>query len=132
MDWYFTPTLFNFKSRDRSLGLTGGTITDLTSSYGFEGDFLNGGPQISDDYKYMTFDGTDDRILFPSTNAESLQIQQPFYRYKPKTFTLSAWVKSGSTGAGVMFFGGGNDYFLKIPALTATTYSDRNLHRSNW
>jgi len=115
---------FNFKSRDRSLGLTGGTITDLTSSYGFEGDFLNGGPQISDDYKYMTFDGTDDRILFPATSVESLQIQQPFYRYKPKTFTLSAWVKSGSTGAGVMFWGGGNDYFLKIPALTSTTYTE--------
>jgi hypothetical protein len=48
----------------------------------------------------------------------------PFYRYKPKTFTFSAWVKSGTTGGGgAMFFGGGNDRFLKIPALTATTYT---------
>jgi len=112
---------FNFKSRDRSLGSTGGTITDLTSSYGFEGTFTNE-PEVSNDYKYITFDGTDDFILFPSSGIETLQEQQPFYRYKPKTFTLSAWVKSGTTGGGgVMFFGGGNDRFLEIPALTATT-----------
>jgi len=112
---------FNFKSRDRGLGLTGGTITDLTSSYDFEGTFTNE-PQVSNDYKYITFDGTDDFILFPSSSAEESQLQQPFYRYKPKEFTLSAWVKSGSTnGGGVIFWGGGNDYFLQIPALTATT-----------
>ena len=116
---------FNFKSRNRSVGLTGGTIIDLTSSsYGFEGTFTNE-PQVSNDYKYITFDGTDDFILFPFSSPESFQIQQPFYRYKPRTFTLSAWVKSGTTGGGgVMFFGGGNDYFLKIPALTATTYTE--------
>jgi hypothetical protein len=112
---------FNFKSRDRSVGLTGGTIVDLTSSYGFEGTFTNE-PDVSNDYKYINFDGTDDFILFPSSSAESIQKQMPFYRYKPKTFTFSAWVKSGTTGGGgVMFFGGGNDRFLKIPALTATT-----------
>ena len=113
---------FNFKSRNRSVGLTGGTIIDLTSSsYGFEGTFTNE-PEVSNDYKYITFDGTDDFILFPYSSAESIQEQMPFYRYKPKTFTMSAWVKSGTTGGGgVMFFGGGNDYFLKIPALTATT-----------
>ena len=113
---------FNFKSRNRSVGLTGGTIIDLTSSsYGFEGTFTNE-PEVSNDYKYITFDGSDDFILFPYSSAESIQEQMPFYRYKPKTFTMSAWVKSGTTGGGgVMFFGGGNDYFLKIPALTATT-----------
>ncbi|MCH9690296.1 MAG: LamG domain-containing protein, partial [Gammaproteobacteria bacterium] len=114
---------FNFKSRDRSEGLTGGTIVDLTSSYGFEGTFTNE-PEVSNDYKYITFDGTDDFILFPYSSAESFQEQMPFYRYKPKTFTFSSWVKSGTTGGGgVMFFGGGNDFFLKIPALTATTYT---------
>jgi len=114
---------FNFKSRDRSEGLTGGTIVDLTSSYNFEGTFTNE-PEVSNDYKYITFDGTDDFILFPYSSAESLQEQMPFYRYKPKTFTFSSWVKSGTTGGGgVMFFGGGNDFFLKIPALTATTYT---------
>lgn len=115
---------FNFKSRNRSEGLSGGTIVDLTSSsYGFEGTFTNE-PEVSNDYKYITFDGTDDFILFPYSSAESIQEQMPFYRYKPKTFTFSAWVKSGTTGGGgVMFFGGGNDYFLKIPALTATTYT---------
>ncbi len=117
--FYVDP--FNFKSRSRSLPLTGGTIIDLTSSYDFEGTFTNE-PEVSDDYKYITFDGTDDFILFPYSSAESIQEQMPFYRYKPKTFTFSAWVKSGTTGSGgVMFFGGGNDYFLKIPALTATT-----------
>ena len=35
---------------------------------------------------------------------------------------MSAWIKSGTTGpGGVMFWGGGNDYFLKTPALTAST-----------
>lgn len=114
---------FNFKSRDRSQGLSGGTIIDLTSSYNFEGTFTNE-PEVSNDYKYITFDGTDDFILFPYSSGESFQLQMPFYRYKPKTFTFSAWVKSGTTGGGgVMFFGGGNDFFLKIPALTATTYT---------
>ena len=114
---------FNFKSRSRTLPLTGNTIINLTSSYGFEGTFTNE-PEVSNDYKYITFDGTDDFILFPTSSSDSIQIQQPFYRYKPKTFTFSAWVKSGTTGGGgVMFFGGGNDYFLKIPALTATTYT---------
>ena len=114
---------FNFKSRSRSLPLTGSTIIDLTSSYNFEGTFTNE-PEVSNDYKYITFDGTDDYILFPFSSAESIQLQMPFYRYKPKTFTFSAWVKSGTTGGGgVMFFGGGNDFFLKIPALTATTYT---------
>jgi hypothetical protein len=98
---------FNFKSRNRSEGLSGGTIVDLTSSsYGFEGTFTNE-PEVSNDYKYITFDGTDDFILFPYSSAESIQEQMPFYRYKPKTFTFSAWVKSGTTGGGgVMFFGG--------------------------
>ena len=114
---------FNFKSRDRSIGFTGGTIVDLTSRYDLEGIFDNE-PTVSDDYKYITFDGTDDRIRFEAyTSAESFQIKQPFYRSKPQTFTLSAWVKSGTSGAGVMFWGGGNDYFLKIPPLTATTYT---------
>ncbi len=115
---------FNFKSRDRSEGLSGGTILDLTSSsYGFEGTFTNE-PDISNDYKYINFDGSDDFILFPYSSAESFQAPMPFYRYKPKTFTFSAWVKSGTTGGGgIMFFGGGNDFFLKIPALTATTYT---------
>lgn len=114
---------FNFKSRSRSLPLTGGTIIDLTSSYDFEGTFTNE-PDVSNDYKYINFDGTDDFILFPSSGIETIQVQQPFYRYKPKTFTFSAWIKSGTTGGGgVMFFGGGNDRFLKIPALTATTYT---------
>ena len=114
---------FNFKSRSRSLPLTGGTIIDLTSSYNFDGTFTDE-PEVSNDYKYISFDGTDDYILFPFSSAESIQLQQPFYRYKPKTFTFSAWVKSGTTGGGgVMFFGGGNDFFLKIPALTATTYT---------
>ena len=114
---------FNFKSRSRSLPLTGGTIIDLTSSYNFEGTFTDE-PEVSNDYKYITFDGSDDYILFPFSSAESFQVQMPFYRYKPKTFTFSAWVKSGTTGGGgVMFFGGGNDFFLKIPALTATTYT---------
>ena len=121
--FYVDP--FNFKSRDRSLGLTGGTIFDLTSSYGFEGTFTNE-PTLSTDYKYIDFDGTDDYIIFPAGTTSPLE--QPFVNYKPKTFTLSAWVKSGTTGsgvssAGVMFWGGGNDYFLKIPALTATTYT---------
>ena len=114
---------FNFKSRNRSEGLSGGTIIDLTSAYDFEGTFTNE-PEVSNDYKYITFDGTDDYILFPTSSAESIQEQMPFYRYKPKTFTFSAWVKSGTTGGGgVMFFGGGNDLFLKIPSLTATTYT---------
>jgi len=113
---------FNFKSRDRSEGLSGGTIVDITSSsYGFEGTFTNE-PEVSNDYKYITFDGSNDFILFPYSSAESFQLPMPFYRYKPKTFTMSAWVKSGTTGGGgIMFFGGGNDFFLKIPALTATT-----------
>jgi len=123
---------FNFKSRSRSLPLTGNTIIDLTSSYNFAGTFQNEDtppsgttPSISSDFKYINFDGTDDRIIFPWVgNLEEFQIQQPFYRYKPKTFTLSAWVKSGTTGGGVMFWGGGNDYFLKIPPLTATTYTE--------
>ena len=130
--FYIDP--LNFKSRSRDLSLTGGTVFDLTSSYPFTGDLLNSPttppsppsppPIVSNNYKYITFDGTDDFILFPSNSSESLQVQQPFYRYKPKTFTFSAWVKSGTTGGGgVMFFGGGNDYFLKIPALTATTYT---------
>ena len=135
---------FNFKSRDRSLGLTGGTITDLTSSYGFAGTLKNedappsgNTPSISSDFKYINFDGNDDRIIFPWVSSlESFQIQQPFYRYKPKTFTFSAWVKSGTTGGGVMFFGGGNDYFLKIPALTATTSYTPNVYTGvigeNW
>jgi hypothetical protein len=114
---------FNFKSRNRSEGLSGGTIIDLTSAYDFEGTFTNE-PEVSNDYKYITFDGTDDFILFPTSSSELIQEQQPFYRYKPKTFTFSAWVKSGTTGGGgVMFFGGGNDRFLKIPSLTATTYT---------
>ena len=117
--FYIDP--FNFKSRNKSVGLTGGTIIDLTSSYDFAGTFTNE-PEVSNDYKYITFDGTDDFILFPYSSAESFQEQMPFYRYKPKTFTFSSWVKSGTTGGGgVMFFGGGNDFFLKIPALTATT-----------
>ena len=118
---FYTDPL-NFKSRNRSEGLSGGTIVDITSSsYGFEGTFTNE-PEVSNDYKYITFDGTDDFILFPYSSAESIQEQMPFYRYKPKTFTMSAWVKSGTTGSGgVMFWGAGNDYFLKIPALTATT-----------
>ena len=112
---------FNNKSRDKSLPLTGGTITDLTSSYKFKGTLTNE-PDVSNDYKYINFDGTDDFIIFPYSSAESIQEQMPFYRYKPKTFTMSAWVKSGTTGGGgVMFWGAGNDYFLKIPALTATT-----------
>ena len=121
---------FNFKSRDRSLGLTGGTITDLTSSYNFAGTLQNEDtpptgttPSISSDFKYINFDGADDRIIFPWSNSEELQLQQPYYRYKPKTYTLSAWVKSGTTGGGVMFWGGGNDYWLQTPPLTATTYS---------
>jgi len=114
---------FNFKSRNRSEGISGGTIIDLTSAYDFEGTFTNE-PIVFNNYKYITFDGTDDYIIFPSSSSESIQEQQPFYRYKPKTFTFSAWVKSGTTGGGgVMFFGGGNDLFLKIPALTATTYT---------
>lgn len=127
--FYIDP--FNFKSRNRSLPLTGDTIIDLTSSYYFAGDLVNmtfpspftgTTPDISSNFKYINFDGTDDNILFPSSSAEESQLQQPFYRYKPKEFTLSAWVKSGSTnGGGVMFWGGGNDYFLQIPALTATT-----------
>ena len=117
--FYLDP--FNFKSRDRDLGLTGGTIIDLTSSTPFGGTFFNE-PTISSDFKYITFDGTDDFIRFPSNSGEAVQLQQPFYRYKPKTFTMSAWVKSGTTGqGGVMFWGGGNDYFLKTPALTAST-----------
>jgi hypothetical protein len=117
--FYIDP--LNFKSRDRSEGLSGGTIVDITSSYNFEGTFTNE-PEVSNNYKYITFDGTDDFILFPYSSGESFQLQMPFYRYKPKTFTFSAWVKSGTTGGGgVMFFGGGNDFFLKIPALTATT-----------
>lgn len=120
--FYIDP--FNFKSRDRSLGLTGGTIVDLTSPYGFEGTFDNE-PTLSTDYKYITFDGTDDRIRFGSySSAETFQLIQPFYRYKPKTFTLSAWVKSGTSGGGVMFWGGGNDLFLQTPPLTATTYAE--------
>jgi len=119
---FYTDPL-NFKSRSRSLPLTGNTIIDLTSSYNFEGTFTNE-PEVSNDYKYITFDGTDDFIEFPYSSAESIQEKFPFYRYKPKTFTFSAWVKSGTTGGGgVMFFGGGNDRFLKIPALTATTYT---------
>ena len=119
----FYTDSFNFKSRDRSEGLSGGTIVDITSSYNFEGTFTNE-PEVSNDYKYITFDGTDDFILFPTSSSELIQEQQPFYRYKPKTFTFSAWVKSGTTGGGgVMFFGGGNDRFLKIPSLTATTYT---------
>ena len=119
--FYIDP--LNFKSRDRSEGLSGGTIVDITSSYNFEGTFTNE-PEVSNDYKYITFDGTDDFILFPTSSSELIQEQQPFYRYKPKTFTFSAWVKSGTTGGGgVMFFGGGNDRFLKIPSLTATTYT---------
>ena len=99
---FYTDT-FNFKSRDRSEGLSGGTIVDLTSSYGFEGTFTNE-PEVSNDYKYITFDGTDDFILFPYSSAESVQLPMPFYRYKPKTFTMSAWVKSGTTGAGGVMF----------------------------
>ena len=107
--FYVDP--FNLKSRDKGLGLTGGTIIDLTSSHDLEGTFTNE-PIISSDFKYITFDGTDDFILFPFSSSETIQIQQPFYRYKPKTFTMSAWVKSGTTGGGgVMFWGGGNDYF---------------------
>lgn len=128
--FYIDP--LNFKSRSRDLSLTGGTVFDLTSSYPFTGDLLNSPttppsppsppPIVSNNYKYITFDGTDDYIIFPYSSAESIQVQMPFYRYKPKTFTMSAWVKSGTTGGGgVMFFGGGNDYFLKVPALTATT-----------
>lgn len=127
--FYIDP--LNFKSRSRSLPLTGDTIIDLTSSYYFAGDLVNSTfpspftgttPDISSNFKYINFDGTDDNILFPYSSAESFQEQMPFYRYKPKTFTMSAWVKSGTTGGGgVMFFGGGNDFFLKIPALTATT-----------
>lgn len=117
--FYVDP--FNLKSRDKGLGLTGGTIIDLTSSHDLEGTFTNE-PIISSDFKYITFDGTDDFILFPFSSSETIQIQQPFYRYKPKTFTMSAWVKSGTTGGGgVMFWGGGNDYFLKNPPLTAST-----------
>jgi hypothetical protein len=117
--FYIDP--FNFKSRDKGLGLTGGTIIDLTSSHDLEGTFTNG-PIISSDFKSVTFDGTDDFILFPFSPNELIQVQQPFYRYKPKTFTMSAWVKSGTTGGGgVMFWGGGNDYFLKNPPLTAST-----------
>jgi len=119
----FLVDSFNPNSRDRTLPLTGDTIINLNSFYGFEGTFTNE-PEVSNDYKYITFDGSDDYILFPFSSAESFQVQMPFYRYKPKTFTFSAWVKSGTTGGGgVMFFGGGNDFFLKIPALTATTYT---------
>lgn len=117
--FYVDP--FNFKSRDRDLGLTGGTIFDLTSSFPMTGTFENE-PTISSDFKYVTFDGTDDFILFGSNSLEYLQLQQPFYRYKPKTYTMSAWVKSGTTGGGgIMYWGGGNDYFLEAPALTAST-----------
>ena len=119
----FLVDSFNPNSRDRTLPLTGDTIINLNSFYGFEGTFTNE-PEVSNDYKYITFDGSDDYIFFPYSSAESFQVQMPFYRYKPKTFTFSAWVKSGTTGGGgVMFFGGGNDLFLKIPALTATTYT---------
>jgi hypothetical protein len=119
----FLVDSFNPSSRDRTLPLTGDTIVNLTSFYDFEGTFKNE-PEVSNDYKYISFDGSDDYILFPYSSAESFQLRMPFYRYKPKTFTFSAWVKSGTTGGGgVMFFGGGNDFFLKIPALTATTYT---------
>ena len=143
--FYIDP--FNFKSRNRSLPLTGDTIIDLTSSYYFAGDLLNSPttppsppsppPIVSNNYKYITFDGTDDYIIFPSNSSESLQVQQPFYRYKPKTFTFSAWVKSGTTGGGgVMFFGGGNDWWLQTPALTATTSYTPNVYTGvigeNW
>lgn len=126
--FYIDP--FNFKSRNRSLPLTGNTIIDLTSSYNFSGTLQNEDtpptgttPSISSDFKYINFDGADDRIIFPWSNSEELQLQQPYYRYKPKTYTLSAWVKSGTTGGGVMFWGGGNDNWLQTPPLTATTYS---------
>jgi len=124
---FYTDPL-NFKSRSRGLDLTGGTITDLTSSYNFAGTLQNEDtpptgttPSISSDFKYINFDGADDRILFSSGTNKPLE--QPFVKYKPKTFTFSAWVKSGTTGGGVMFFGGGNDFFLQTPPLTATTYS---------
>ena len=109
---------FNFKSRSRSLPLTGDTIIDLTSSYYFAGDLVNmtfpspftgTTPDISSNFKYINFDGTDDNILFPSNTLNDTPLKQPFVRYKPKTYTLSAWVKSGTTGGGVMFWGGGND-----------------------
>ena len=131
--FYIDP--FNFKSRNRSLPLTGDTIIDLTSSYYFAGDLVNmtfpspftgTTPDISSNFKYINFDGTDDNILFPSNTLNDTPLKQPFVRYKPETYTLSAWVKSGTTstgtgGAGVMFWGGGNDWWLQTPALTATT-----------
>lgn len=115
---------FNFKSRSRNIGLTGGSIVDLTSSYDFSGTFINE-PEISSNYKYITFDGTDDEISFPQNATEEIQRQQPYVRYKPKEFTISVWVKSGSTGGGgAIFWGGANDYWLDIPPLTATTYTN--------
>ena len=126
--FYVDP--LNFKSRDRYVGLTGGTIVNLTSSYGFSGELLNDTlpsgttPLISSDYKYINFDGIGANISFFGGGTELSQLQQPYFRYKPQTFTFSAWIKSGTTGpGGVMYWAGANDYWLQTPALTATTYT---------
>jgi len=113
---------FNFKSRDRSFIPSGGTIDDISKDKRMSGTLING-IYISDDYKSINIDGTDDAILFPNGNTLAFEPFQPFRRYKPSTFTLSYWVKSGSTGGGVMFFAGIQDYKLDLPPLTATTYT---------
>lgn len=118
--FYIDP--FNFKSRDRSFNPSGGTINDISKDIRMSGTLTNG-ITISDDYKSIDVDGTDDYIIFPNANVTSNQPFQPFQRYKPSTYTLSYWVKSGSTGGGVMFFVGIQDYKLELPALTATTYT---------
>lgn len=118
--FYVDP--YNFKSRDKSFIASGGTINDISKDIRMSGTLTNG-ISISDDYKSINVDGTDDYILFPNGNVTVNQPFQPFQRYKPSSFTLSYWVKSGSTGGGVMFFVGVQDYKLELPALTATTYT---------
>tara|TARA_R110001592_G_scaffold47254_1_gene149921 strand:+ start:1039 stop:2046 length:1008 start_codon:yes stop_codon:yes gene_type:complete len=113
---FYVDTI-NPKCRSRAISsASGGTVDDLIKGGEFS---LFNGPEVSEDYKSIKLDGTDDYMQFTGD-----QRRQPFVKYKPSTFSISFWVKSGTTGpGGVMFFSSYKDYALDYTPLTGTSYS---------
>tara|TARA_B100000963_G_scaffold361841_1_gene400202 strand:- start:115 stop:1161 length:1047 start_codon:yes stop_codon:yes gene_type:complete len=101
---------------DTITSATGGTMTELIKGGKFT---LLNGAEVSSDFKHIALDGVDDHCVFTTGTR-----RQPFVYYKPSTFSMSFWAKSGTTGAGgVMFFAGYKDYSLDYTPLTGTSYS---------
>lgn len=113
---FYVDTMNN-KCRSREFAsASGGTITELMKN----GEFtLVNGVEVSQDFKNVQFDGTDDYMAFTTGTR-----RQPFLKYKPSTFSMSCWIKSGTTGGGgIAFFAGYKDYKLDYTPLTGTSYS---------